>query len=140
MPLPALGLLGDSFPTTTAGGSVVTLTSFCMHRDHRDNSDPPDATGITTLSGGPGGHVDLDGSSDCFPIPQPASYRRGCPFVCRRVVVRGGPGLSVSAIPRTSRSNQCLSGFGRAELWLVEESRRPSSWVATDEPSNPYIP
>ena len=34
----------------------------------------------------------------------------------------------------------CLLGYGEVGLWLVEESKRPGSWVIMDESSNPYVP
>jgi hydroxymethylpyrimidine/phosphomethylpyrimidine kinase len=34
----------------------------------------------------------------------------------------------------------CLVGYGEVGLWLVDESRRPGSWVIMDESSNPYVP
>lgn len=33
----------------------------------------------------------------------------------------------------------CLLGYGEVGLWLVDESRRPGSWVVMDELSNPYV-
>lgn len=34
----------------------------------------------------------------------------------------------------------CLVGYGEVGLWLVDESKRPGSWVIMDESSNPYVP
>ena len=34
----------------------------------------------------------------------------------------------------------CLVGYGEVGLWLVEESKRPGSWVIMDESLNPYLP
>ena len=34
----------------------------------------------------------------------------------------------------------CLIGYGEVGLWLVDESKRPGSWVIMDESSNPYVP
>lgn len=34
----------------------------------------------------------------------------------------------------------CLLGYGEVGLWLTEESKRPGSWVITDESANPYVP
>lgn len=41
--------------------------------------------------------------------------------------------LSIAVAP-------CLLGYGEAALWLVEESKRPDSWVVMDEKLNPYVP
>ena len=34
----------------------------------------------------------------------------------------------------------CLLGYGEVGLWLVNESKRPGSWVVMDESKNPYVP
>lgn len=34
----------------------------------------------------------------------------------------------------------CLLGYGEVGLWLVQESKRPGSWVVMDEVLNPYVP
>jgi hydroxymethylpyrimidine/phosphomethylpyrimidine kinase len=34
----------------------------------------------------------------------------------------------------------CLLGYGEVGLWLVDESKRPESWVVMEESSNPYVP
>ena len=34
----------------------------------------------------------------------------------------------------------CLLGYGEVGLWLVDESKRPGSWVVMEESSNSYVP
>ena len=49
-------------------------------------------------------------------------------------------GFQGDAIKLNMALAACLLGYGEVGLWLVEQSKRPRSWVAMDESSNPYVP
>ena len=49
-------------------------------------------------------------------------------------------GLQGDAIKLNMALSACLLGYGEVGLWLIEESKRPDSWVVLDEELNPYVP
>jgi hydroxymethylpyrimidine/phosphomethylpyrimidine kinase len=49
-------------------------------------------------------------------------------------------GLRGGAVELSVALAACLLGYGEVGLWLIDESKRPGSWVIMDERSNPYVP
>ncbi|KAF9787316.1 Phosphomethylpyrimidine kinase-domain-containing protein [Thelephora terrestris] len=48
-------------------------------------------------------------------------------------------GFQGDTVKLTMALAPCLLGYGEAGLWLIEESKRPDSWVVMDETLNPYV-
>ena len=49
-------------------------------------------------------------------------------------------GLQGDALQLNMSLAACLLGYGEVGLWLLDESKRPDSWVVMDEELNPYVP
>ena len=50
-----------------------------------------------------------------------------------------GIGFQGDTVKLTMALAPCLLGYGEAGLWLIEESKRPDSWVIMDVKLNPYV-